>query len=94
MKDKSYPLILVFYLYRLLMNEKEIMTGFAEAVNNTIAEREANAMAFFIPTDDKERVECINPLIATDEQKEKIDKLIEAVSKTFDIGQGADEEYY
>jgi len=72
------------------MEERDIMSAFANSVNQAIADREANAMAFFIPTDDKERIECINPLLATDEEKGRISKLIDEISKTFDIGQGAD----
>lgn len=92
MNKKEYPLILVFYLDRALMQESEIMEAFAASVNDAIALREANAMAFFLPTDDKERIECVNPLIATDEEKNKIGDLIDKVSKQFDIGQGADND--
>ena len=91
-KEKEYPLILVFYLDRALMTEKKIIQGYVDSVNDAIADREANAMAFFIPTDDKERVECINPIIATEEEKGKILKLIDDIEKSFDIGQGADDE--
>lgn len=91
MITKEHPLILVFYLDKELMQEREIINAFAESVNDAIALREANAMAFFLPSNGSERVECINPVLATAEQKEKIDRLISEVSKSFDIGQGADE---
>ena len=90
-KDTDYPLILVFYLNRELMREPRIINNFVESVNNDIATRGANIMAYFIPTDDNERIECINPLIATDEEKTSINILIDEISKSFDIGQGADE---
>jgi hypothetical protein len=94
MKDKSYPLVLVFYLDRELLSQASIARPYQDMVNTTLAERGANAMAFFLPTDGPERIECINPLLATDEQKEKIDNLIDEISKTFDIGQGADDNLY
>jgi hypothetical protein len=90
--ENNLPLVLVFYLDRELMANKQIMSQFAKYVNDTIAEREANAMAFFLPTDGSERIECINPLIATPEEKTRITTLIDEISKSFDIGQGADDD--
>ena len=75
---------------REMMSDKRLMSEIADHFNAVLAEREANAMAFFLPTDGPERIECINPIIATEEQKEQIDKLINEISKNFDIGQGAD----
>ena len=90
--EKGYPLILVFYLDRELMQNGEIMQGFAKEVNNAIAQREANMMAFFLPTDDTERIECLNPIQIEEADMERIDKIISELEKNFDIGQGADEE--
>ena len=89
--DKGYPLILVFYLDSEMMRNKDIILPFTESVNHAIAKREANMMAFFMPTDGEERIECINPLTAPDADMERINKIIEDLSKNFDIGQGADE---
>lgn len=90
MKEDKYehPLILIFYLDRELMKQREIMQSFADSVNQDILDRGANIMAYFIPTDDDERIECINPLIATDEEKVTIKALIDDISKNFDINQG------
>lgn len=88
---KEHPLILVCYVNRDMMNDPDIMGHVAEGMNLAIAEREANAMVFFIPTDGMERMECINPVLTTDDQTNKINKMIEEISKSFDIGQGADE---
>lgn len=90
--DKGYPLILVFYLDREMMTNREIIVPFTESVNNALAIREANAMAFFLPTDGPERIECINPLTVPDEKIEEVNKIIEDLKKNFDIGQGADED--
>jgi hypothetical protein len=89
--DKGYPLILVFYLNNEMMRNKDIIVPFTESVNNAIAIREANAMAFFLPTEGEERIECINPLTVPEEKIEEVNKIIEDLKKNFDIGQGADE---
>jgi len=90
-KTNEQPIVLVFYLNRELMSNREIIQPFVEAVNQSIAEREANMMAFFLPTDDQERVDCINPLLATPDEKTRISEMIDEISKNFDVGQGADD---
>lgn len=89
--EKGYPLLIVFYLDREMMMNPEIMVPFAESVNKALHLREANAMAFFIPTDGVERVECINPIQVEATDMEKINKIVEDISKQFDVGQGADD---
>ena len=89
--DKGYPLIIVFYLDRELMRNKDIMLPFTESINNTIAIREANAMAFFMPTDKEERIEVLNPLTVPEDKMEEVNKIIEDLKTNFDIGKGADE---
>jgi len=53
------PVFLVFYLDREMMGS-EIMQGFADHVDKVLVQKDANAMAFFVPTDGEERVECIS----------------------------------
>lgn len=90
--NKSYPLILVFYLDRELMANPDIIGPFAEHINQTIALREANAMAFFLPTDGEERIECINPIQMEPTKMDKIMRMVDQIAENFlDIGQGADE---
>lgn len=90
--NKQHPLILVFYLDRELMANPDIIGPFADYINETIALREANAMAFFIPTDGEERVECINPVQIEPAKMDKIMKMVDHITASFlDIGQGADE---
>jgi hypothetical protein len=84
-EEKTYPLVLVFYLDREMMSNPEITKPFADSVNQMIIEKNFNVMAFFLPTDGEERVDCINPMFATEEQKENIDQLINDIKKTFDI---------
>ena len=90
MTNNNYPLILVFYLNRGLMENKEIISQYATAVNDAIAIRDANAMAFFLPTDDEEKIVCINPITAPEDKMVEINTIIEDLKKNFDIGQGAD----
>tara|TARA_R100000541_G_scaffold16718_1_gene26342 strand:+ start:40 stop:369 length:330 start_codon:yes stop_codon:yes gene_type:complete len=84
------PLFLVFYLDREMM-QSEMMQGFADQVNNALVQKDANAMAFFIPTDGEERIECINPALVEKTEMGKINKIIEDIKNSFDIGNGADE---
>lgn len=83
--EKNYPLILVFYLDAELMKVKEIIQPFAESVNSMLAQKNANAMAFFMPTKDKERVECVNPMVVSEVDMEKINQMVEDIRKSFSI---------
>ena len=89
--SKEYPLILTFYLDRELMENIEIMSAFADHVDRTIQIKEANIMAFFLPTDGEERIECINPIQVEKADMDRINAMVEDISKQFDMGQGADE---
>lgn len=90
-KDLQYPLIIVFYLNREMMQNKDIIIPFTNSINNTLAIKNANAMALFIPTDDVERVECLNPVVMDKKTNEEVQTIINDIKKSFDIGQGADE---
>ena len=52
---ENYPLIIVFYLDAEMMKVPEIIKPFADSVNTMLAHKDANAMAFFIPTKGEER---------------------------------------
>ena len=47
-------------------------------------------MAFFLPTDGEGRVEWINSIQIEPTEMGRINKIIEDLTKNFDIGQGAD----
>lgn len=89
--EKGYPLIIVMYLDREMMMNPDIIKPFADSVNDALAQRKANAMAFFMPTDGEERIECINPVQVAETDMEKINKIVEDLTKNFDVGQGADD---
>ena len=84
---ESYPLIIVFYLDAEMMKVKEIIQPFADSVNTMLAHKNANAMAFFIPTKGEERVECINPSIVAEADMIKINAMVEDIKKSFAIGE-------
>lgn len=83
--NKNYPLIIVFYLDAEMMRVREIIEPFANSVNDMLAAKKANALAFFMPTKGEERVECINPLIMKEADMEKVNQIIEDLKKSFDI---------
>lgn len=89
-EEKQYPLILVFYLDREMMKQKEILQPFASSVNNLINIKKLNAMAFFLPTDGEERVECINPVTVPKDDMEKINNMVEDIRTQFSIGEKFD----
>ena len=93
MSEKNeHPLILVFYLDRDMMNNPQIIQPFADSVNNILAQKDANAMAFFLPTDDKERIECINPKQVEPAEMDRINTIVNDLVKNFDMGNNLNEE--
>jgi hypothetical protein len=90
--ENQYPLILVFYLDGEMMKIKEIIQPFAESVNHMLAEKNSNAMAFFIPTKGEERVECINPSIIAEADMAKINQMVEDIKEQFSIDTDIDIE--
>jgi len=84
--EKQYPLIIVFYLDADIMKMREIIQPFVESVNQMLHQKEANALAFFLPTKGEERVECINPVVIKEADMNKINELIEDIKKNFSVG--------
>lgn len=91
-ENNEHPLILVFYLDRDMMNNPQIIQPFADSVNNILAQKDANAMAFFLPTDDKERIECINPKQVEPAEMDRINTIIADLVENFDMGNNLNEE--
>ena len=84
-KETTNPLILVFYLEKEAMSNKQLITPFVESINQMICEKEANALAFFIPTNGNPRVECINPVQVAETDMAEINRLVEDIKKSFSI---------
>jgi hypothetical protein len=79
-------LILVFYLDRILFTKTpEILNQVSTSIETFIEKKELNAIAIFLPTDNTERVECINPVIVTEEKINEINKIISDMKKQFSI---------
>lgn len=81
--NKEYPLIVVFYLDRDMMGDPKIIQPFAESVNILIEQKNANMMAFFLPTDDEERIEVINPIQVESTEMERINNIVNDLVKNF-----------
>ena len=85
------PLVLVFYLDADLMKVPEIIEPFTQSINDTLAQKDANAIAFFLPTKGQERIECINPQTINEETQLRVDGLISDITTQFDIGTKEDD---
>ena len=83
--ENNYPLVLVFYLNREALSDSRIGQPFVESINEMIKIKKLNMIAFFMPTDGEERIECINPVTATKEQMEKINKMIDEINNQFGL---------
>lgn len=81
----NYPMVLVFYLDLEMMKQTEIITPFVEGVNNMLHQKNANALAFFLPTTGEEKVECINPIMIKEADMDKINTIIEDIKTNFSI---------
>jgi len=79
--EKGYPLIIVMYLDREMMMNPDIVKPFADSVNDALAQRKANAMAFFLPTDGEERIECISHV--PEHLEQDVEKLINDIKNNF-----------
>jgi len=84
---KQHPLVIVFYLDREMMKQKEILQPFASSINQMIIQKKLNAIAFFLPTDGEERVECINPVIVPKDEMEKIEKILTDIKTQFAVNE-------
>lgn len=85
MNNCNHPLILAFYLNKEMLNNVELTREYVNSVNDMIAKKEYNVMAFFMPTEGDDRLECLNPLTMTEELKAKVYPIIEDIQKSFDI---------
>jgi hypothetical protein len=84
--ENNHPLILVFYLDAEMMQNAQIIQPFAESVNYMIEQKNANMMAFFLPTTGEERLECINPVALSEPDAEKVAQMIKDIQEQFSVG--------
>lgn len=90
MIGESHPLVLVFYIDRISISNPDFMTVFGDSVNEYIEKKGANMMAFFLPTDTEERVECINPVMLKEADLAKVNKLVNDIAEKFDMKETQD----
>jgi hypothetical protein len=83
--DNKYPLILVFYFKRDLFEHREIISEIAETIEKSLEIKAVNAVTYMMPTDDNERVECINPVQVAEPEMDKIMKILEDLKKENDV---------
>lgn len=87
MSTEKEPLILVFYIYRDVLSNREIRESYFESVKKHFEDIKVKATFFFLPTDTEERIECINPRFIEDQNEvEKLKRILGEVEKKFDIG--------
>ena len=86
-ETRQHPLVIVFYLDREMMKQKEILQPFASSINQMINQKKLNAIAFFLPTDGEERVECINPVVVPKVEMDKIQMILHDIQTQFAINQ-------
>jgi len=93
MDEEKSPLIIVFYLARDMFTNVDMMTNYTNSIKNYFDENGDNVRIFFFPTDNEERLECINPVYYNDEeQKQKIGRLLLLAEKQFDIQKNINNE--
>ena len=79
-------MVLVFYLDREMMKVAEIIQPFVESVNFMLEQKNSNTLAFFLPTDVEERIDCINPVTVNEADMVKINEMVEDIKKNFSVG--------
>lgn len=80
------PIILVFYIYRDVLAQKELREKYFESIKKYFDEMRMKTALFFLPTDTEERIECINPkFIDNQNEIEKLKKVLSDAEKLFSI---------
>lgn len=85
LSEKGYPLVIVFYLNKEMMANPQIINPYVNSINYIIEQKEANAIALFMPTDGEDRVEVLNPVLLHESKEEEYKKLIADIKSKFDI---------
>lgn len=79
------PLILVFYVDREYFKAPQLIDEFAKGVDAMFEKKKMNAVAYFIPTDTEERIECINPAIVPADEMDRINKIVKDIQDNFGL---------
>lgn len=85
-EQEKDPIILVFYIYRDVLSQKELREKYFESIKKYFDEMRMKTALFFLPTDTEERIECINPRFIEDQNEiEKLKKVLSTAEKLFSI---------
>ena len=80
-------IILIHYINVGNIDGNDVSKMMEEVINKLSLKGEDNVISYWIPVREGEtRVECINPVIASKDEMDKIGKIIEDIKNTFDIG--------
>jgi hypothetical protein len=90
--ESKQPMVIVIYMDRLVMSDAESMKIISTSVQQAFEAKGGNTVTLFVPTDGQERIECINPAIATEEQINKINQMIDDIAATYDVGHDLEED--
>lgn len=88
-ENRDYsPLILVFYLDKTLFANTDLIRTYGENVKNYLEEEKGdNVRIFFMPTEGKEEIKCINPVyIDESDDIKNLNDLISGLEKKFQVG--------
>lgn len=85
MSNCNHPIVLAFYLNQEMLSNTQLAKEYVDSVNEMILNKAYNVMAFFMPTDGDDRLECLNPLLMTEEMKQDVYPILEDIQKSFDI---------
>ena len=87
-QNRDYtPLILVFYLEKSLFSNTDMIRNYGENVKNYLENRGDDVRLFFMPTEGKEEIKCINPVyIDESEDIQKLNDLISDLENKFQVG--------
>jgi len=86
-EEENKPLFLVFYLNKELFKQKELVSSYGANVKKYLDEKGDNVVRlFFMPTENNEKIVCINPLYIGDEKEyEKLNTLIGELEEKFQL---------
>jgi hypothetical protein len=82
----THPLILVFYIDRETLINREIIKPLAESIDETIKLRGYNIISFFLPTDGEEKIECLNPVLIDESKMDQVNRIVSDIQTTFSLG--------
>jgi len=96
MEQQSNPMVLVFYMDRQLFipegDQPPMIQLLSTTIDQVFEKKNMNAVAFFLPTNTEERIECINPAIVPVDAMEKINKMVKDIQDQFSIGGKLEDE--